>query len=160
MKPDISSDAIVFENSSIIGDVRISKNVSVWYGAVLRADVNYVEIGENTNIQDNCVLHESAIYPLKIGKNVTIGHGAIVHACTVGDNVLIGMNAVVLDGAKIGKNSIVAAAAVVTQNKEFPDGHLILGAPAKPIRKLTDEEILSIEKSASSYVNLARESKK
>lgn len=137
--------------SQVVGDVVIGKNSSVWYNAVIRADVNPVRIGENTNVQDNAVLHVGHDAPLTIGDNVTIGHGAIVHGCTVGDNVLIGMGAIILDKAVIGKNCIIGAGALVTQNKQIPEGYMVFGNPAKVIRPLTEDEKKSIAISANNY---------
>lgn len=145
----------IAEGAKIIGDVKIAKNSSVWYNAVLRGDANKIVIGENTNIQDNAVLHESHRNALVIGNNVTIGHGAVVHGCTIQDNVLIGMGAIVLDGAVIEKNCMIGAGALVTQNKVIPEGYLALGNPAKVVRALTEEEKASILSNAMQYIEEA-----
>lgn len=139
------------EGSRIVGDVEIGENSSVWYNAVIRGDANKIVIGENTNIQDNAVLHVSEDAPLMIGDNVTVGHGAILHGCTIGNNVLIGMGAIVLDGAVIEDNCMIGAGTLVTQNKVIPKGTLAYGNPVKVIRSLTEEEKDSILRSANNY---------
>ena len=141
----------IAEGAKIIGDVTIGEDSSVWYNAVIRGDSNSIVIGENTNVQDNAVMHTSHKHALQIGDNVTIGHGAIVHGCTVGNNVLIGMGAIILDGAVIEDNCIIGAGALVTQNKVVPEGSLALGNPAKVVRELTEEEKESILKNADEY---------
>lgn len=141
----------VAEGAKIIGDVTIKEDSSVWYNAVIRGDSNSIVIGENTNVQDNAVLHTSHGHALSIGDNVTIGHGAIVHGCTLGNNVLVGMGAIVLDGAVVEDNCIIGAGALVTQNKVMPAGSLVLGNPAKVVRELTQEEIQSIQINADEY---------
>lgn len=143
------------EGARIVGDVTIGANCSIWYNAVIRGDSNTIVIGENTNVQDNAVLHVSHRHALSIGDNVTIGHGAIVHGCTIGNNVLIGMGAIVLDGADVGDNCIIGAGALVTQNKVIPEGSLCFGNPAKVVREITDEERASILKNANEYSNEA-----
>lgn len=152
---NIAEWVYIAEGVQIIGDVEIGENSSVWYNAVIRGDSNKIVIGENTNIQDNAVLHENHENALVIGDNVTIGHGAIVHGCTVGNNVLIGMGAIILDGAVIEKNCIIGAGALVTQNKVIPEGSLVFGNPAKVIRQLTEEEKDSILKNANQYADEA-----
>ncbi|MBR3034973.1 MAG: gamma carbonic anhydrase family protein, partial [Firmicutes bacterium] len=127
--PETEQSAFVAENAAVTGDVTLGKDSSVWFSAVIRGDGPHIEIGERSNIQDGCVLHADPGYPLMVGSRVTIGHGAILHGCTVGDGSLIGMGAIVLNGAKIGKNCIVGAGALVTGGKEFEDGMLILGSP-------------------------------
>ena len=129
------------EGSIVRGKVTIGKGSSIWYNAVVRADVNTITIGENSNVQDNCVLHVSPWSPLFIGNYVTIGHGAILHGCEVHDNTLIGMGSILMNGAEIGKNCIIGAGALVTQNMKIPDNSLALGNPAKVVRTLTQEEI-------------------
>lgn len=135
----------------ITGDVVLGDRVSIWYGAVLRGDSGKITVGDGTNIQEKCILHEET----KIGKNCTIGHGAIVHGCTVGDNTLIGMGAIVLDGAVIGNNCIVGAGALVTGKTSAPDGSVLLGSPAKIVKEATAEQIESNRHSAEHYVALA-----
>jgi len=141
----------IAEGARVCGEVSLGDGVSVWYNAVLRGDEGAIVVGENSNVQDNAVLHGQ----VNLGKGVTVGHGAIVHGCTVGDNSLIGMGAIVLNNAVIGENSIVGAGALVTQNKVFPAGSMIMGVPAKFVRKLTDAEIDGIRKNAAEYVRLA-----
>ncbi|PPC74711.1 gamma carbonic anhydrase family protein [Pokkaliibacter plantistimulans] len=138
-------------NASVIGAVMLGNNVSIWFGSVVRGDNVAIEIGDGTNIQDNAILHSDQNFPLKIGKNCTIGHGAIVHGCTIGEGSLIGMGAIVLDGATIGKGCIVGAGAVVTEGKAFPEGTLILGAPAKVVRILDEETVTQLTNVALLY---------
>lgn len=146
----------VFEGARITGNVDIGQQSSVWFNSVLRGDVEPISIGSSSNIQDNCVLHSSKGYPLKIADFVSVGHAAVLHGCTVDENSLIGMNSTVLNGAHIQKNSIVAAGAVVTQGKEFPEGSLIMGVPAKAVRTLKEEELESIRENALRYVKASR----
>ncbi|WP_315078722.1 gamma carbonic anhydrase family protein [uncultured Clostridium sp.] len=154
--PNISENVYISETSVIIGDVVIKENSNIWFGAVIRGDEQSISIGCETNIQENVVIHGDGENKVIIGDGVTIGHGAIIHGCTIDDNVLIGMGAIILNGAKISKNSIVAAGSLITQNKEFEEGALILGNPAKVIRKLTQEEIQANKESSLTYVNLAK----
>ena len=135
-------------NATVVGDVTLDNNTSVWYGAVLRGDCGAIRIGEGTNIQDNCILHSET----SIGKGCTVGHGAIVHGCNIEDNALIGMGAIILNGAKIGKNCIIAAGALVPQNKEIPDNSLVMGSPGKIVRQITEEEIAQNRKNAEHYI--------
>ncbi|MBE6493125.1 MAG: gamma carbonic anhydrase family protein [Methanosphaera stadtmanae] len=155
----MSEKTKIFDGAKLIGNVEMKDNVSIWYNAVLRGDIEPITIDENSNVQDNCVVHVSKNYPVKIGKNVSVGHGAIVHGCTIEDNVLIGMGAIILNGAHIEKNCLVGAGALVTENKTFPEGSLIIGSPAKAIRQLTEEEIESITENATHYVELSLEQK-
>ena len=155
--PETGQAAFVAENAAVTGDVTLGKDSSVWFSAVIRGDGPHIEIGERSNIQDGCVLHADPGYPLTVGGRVTVGHGAILHGCEVGDGSLIGMGAIVLNGAKIGKNCIVGAGALVTGGKEFEDGMLILGSPAKAVRRLTPVEIASNLSSAKHYVEQAKE---
>ena len=156
----IDESVFVADGAKIIGDVEIGKGSSVWFNAVIRADSNKVKIGENSNVQDNAVIHTSEGFGVQIGDNVTIGHGAIVHGCTVENNVMIGMGAIVLNGAVIGENSIIGAGTLVTQGKIIPAGSLAFGNPVKVVRELTDDEIKSITDNANSYVKEANEYKK
>ncbi len=156
-EPMVSKKAYISENVDIIGDVTIEDDCNIWFGARLRADMREIYVGKGTNIQENSIVHTDTYFETTIGEGVTIGHGAIIHGCTISDNVLIGMGSVILNGAKIGKNSIVGAGALVTQNKEFEDGVLILGHPAKAVRKLTEKEIESIRESAKHYIELGKE---
>ncbi len=153
--PVINSNTFITEGNHIVGDVTIGPMCSIWYGAVLRGDDNYITIGEGSNVQDNCVIHVGINNkPTIIGNYVTIGHSAIVHGAKVGDNVLIGMGAIIMDGAVIGKNTIIAAGTLVPQGKSIPEGVLCVGSPAKIIRTLNENEILDITKSAKHYINL------
>ena len=155
----IDESVFVADGAKIIGDVEIGKGSSVWFNAVIRADSNKVKIGENSNVQDNAVIHTSKGFGVQIGDNVTIGHGAIIHGCTVKNNVMIGMGAIVLNGAVIEENSIIGAGSLVTQGKVIPAGSLAFGNPVKIVRQLTDKEIESIKDNAISYVNEAKEYK-
>lgn len=157
--PSINENAYVSESVDIIGDVKVEENVSIWFGARLRADMNKIVIGANSNIQENAVVHVDIESPVIIGENVTIGHSAIIHGCNISNNVLVGMGSIILNNAKISKNSIVGAGALVTQGKEFEEGVLILGNPAKAVRKLSEEEIKSIKRSADNYVVLSKKYK-
>ena len=154
-KPDISEAGYIDENTSIIGEVVLGKNSSVWPFASIRGDEGEIIIGENSNVQDCAVIHSRT----EIGKGVSVGHSAIVHGAKVGDNVLVGMGAIILDGAEIGENSIVGAGALVTGNKKFEPNTMILGSPAKAVRKLREEEIQGIKDNAQSYVHLCGEYK-
>tara|TARA_B100000780_G_scaffold162016_1_gene113270 strand:+ start:12 stop:524 length:513 start_codon:yes stop_codon:yes gene_type:complete len=138
-------------NASIIGDVTLEKNTSIWFNATLRGDVENIYVGEGSNVQDGSVLHTDPGYPLKIGKDVTIGHLVMLHGCIVGENSLIGIGAVILNGAKIGKNCIIGANALVTENKKIPDNSLVIGSPGKIVRQVTDEEIKLITENAIHY---------
>ena len=152
--------AFVAENATVRGNITAGKGSSIYFGAVLRSEVETLTIGENTNIQDNCVLHTDAGYPLTIGDGCTIGHAAILHGCTIGDNTLIGMGAIVLNGAKVGKNCIIGAGALVTQNVEIPDNSLVIGNPGKVKRAVTEEEIRWNLENARIYVEEAQEEKR
>ena len=149
-------NVLIAVGASVTGDVRLAKGVSIWYGAVLRGDMGPITVGTDTNIQDEAILHEETV----VGRGCTIGHGAIVHGCTVGDNVLIGMGATVLSGAKIGDNCIVGAGALVTGKMDAPAGSMLLGSPAKVIRPLTEAEIEGVRESARGYCQLAEEYRK
>jgi carbonic anhydrase/acetyltransferase-like protein (isoleucine patch superfamily) len=154
VRPELGAEgeSWVAPTASVIGKVRLKPGAGIWFGAVLRGDNEWIEIGENTNIQDNSVLHTDWGSPLTIGRDCTIGHATILHGCTIGDNTLIGMGATILNGAKIGNNCLVGANALVTEGKEFPDGSLIVGSPAKAIRHLDEATIARLGKSAESYV--------
>lgn len=147
----------VADTATIIGTVRLGDRASVWYNCVLRGDNDWITIGERSNIQDGSVLHTDPGLELVVGNGVTIGHKVMLHGCTIGDDSLIGIGSTVLNGAKIGRNTIVGAHALVTENKQFPDGVMLLGAPAKVARELTEQEIAMIRYSADHYVeNAAR----
>lgn len=154
--PNIDPSCYISENATIIGNVTIKRNSSIWFGAVIRGDRNEIYIGENTNIQDNCTVHISGDKQTRIGNDVTVGHNAVVHACTVGDRVLIGIGAVILDGAVIGDDVIIGAGSVVPPNKVIPSNSLVMGVPAKIIRNLTPEDKMEIKRSAARYVELAQ----
>ena len=156
-KPRIDEQAVVADGAVVLGDVTIEKDVSIWYNAVIRGDANSISIGEGTNIQDLAVLHVDADASLAIGKNVTIGHGAILHGCTIKDQALIGMGAIVLNGAVIGKGSMIAAGALVLQNTVVPDGALYMGNPAKFRRMLTEEELTANLKNAANYLTESKD---
>ncbi|MDI3468148.1 MAG: Carbonic anhydrase, gamma class [Pseudolabrys sp.] len=153
--PD-AEDFYVADSAAVIGRVRLRKDSSVWFGAVLRGDNEWIELGERSQIQDNCVLHTDPGFPLTIGANCVIGHLVMLHGCTIGDNCLIGMNAVMLNGSKIGNNCLVGAGAVVTERKSFPDNSLIVGAPARVIRTLDDKAIELIREGADVYVQRSK----
>ena len=158
--PKIDENTYISESVDIIGKVNVEENVNIWFGTRLRGDMNNIIIGENTNIQENSVVHVDINSPCIIGKNVTIGHGTIIHGCSISDNVLVGMGSIILNNAKIGNNTIIGAGSLITQGKEFPEGVLILGNPAKVVRKLTQAEIESIQCSADNYVRLSKKYKK
>jgi len=155
-RPDTSQAAFVAWNAEVLGRVTLGAGASVWYGAVLRGDIDAIRVGAGSNVQDGAILHVDEGTPCVLGDHVTIGHGAIVHACTVGDRCLVGMGAIILDRADIGEDSIVGAGALVTQGKAFPPRSMILGSPAKVARPLTDEEVAGLRKHAEAYVELAR----
>ena len=145
--------AFIAPNATIVGDVTLGENVNIWYGAVLRGDHGAIVIGDGTNIQDNSVVHEKTT----IGKNCTVGHGAIVHGCTIGDNTMVGMGAIVLTGAVIGENCVIGAGAVVTGKMNAPAGSVLLGSPAKVVKEATPEMIADNQKNARDYVRWAKE---
>ena len=156
--PVLGENVYIAPGAFVIGDVTIGHNSSVWFNTVVRGDVHYVKIGEETNVQDQSVLHVTSLkYPLNIGNRVTIGHRAVVHGCTVGDECLIGMGAIILDGAHIEKHCLIAAGAVVTQGSHIPEGSMVAGVPAKVVRQLKSEEIEWIIKTAKHYINVAQE---
>ncbi|RZL40501.1 MAG: gamma carbonic anhydrase family protein [Rubrivivax sp.] len=154
--PDVAETAFVADSAEVIGRVTLGDGVSIWFNAVLRGDSDTLTIGAGSNIQDGSVLHADHGFPLVIGENVTVGHQVMLHGCTVGDESLIGIGAVVLNGARIGRNCIVGAGALVTEGKEFPDGSLIVGAPAKVVRELSETQIAGLKASAVHYVNNGR----
>jgi gamma-carbonic anhydrase len=151
--PKLGKGAYIASTALVLGDVTVGAHSSVWYGAVLRGDINRIVIGHHTNIQDNAVLHLADDFPCIVGNWVTVGHGAIVHACRVGDEVLVGMGAVILDGAVVGKQTIIGAKALVTQGAKIPPGSLALGAPAKVVRKLSKAERAGLKLWAEKYVD-------
>lgn len=156
VSPRIAASAWVAESAQVMGNVELAQDVSIWFGAVLRGDNEPLRIGRGTNIQDGSVLHSDHDKPLDIGADVTVGHMVMLHGCTIGDESLIGIGAVVLNGARIGRNCLVGAGALVTEGKEFPDGSMIIGSPAKAVRDLTPEQIEGLRRSARGYVDNAR----
>ena len=146
-----SNDNWVAPNATIIGDVTLEKNTSIWFNATLRGDIENIYIGEGSNVQDGSVLHTDPGFPLKVGKNVTIGHLVMLHGCSIGDNSLIGIGAVILNNAKIGKNCIIGAKSLIAENKEIPDNSLVVGSPGRVIRKVSYEEAKLITKNAIRY---------
>lgn len=150
-KPKLGKNVYIARGAIVVGDVALGDHSSVWYNAVLRGDIERIVVGKYTNIQDNAVLHLDDDLPCIVGDYVTIGHSAIVHACTVGDESLIGMGSVILDGAVIGRQCLIGAKALVTMGTQVPDGSLVLGAPARIVRTLTDEERRKLRPSAEKY---------
>ena len=150
--PEIDASSFVADSATLVGKVSLHANTSVWFGATLRGDNERITIGENSNVQEGTVMHTDMGYPLTVGKNVTIGHQAMLHGCTVGDGALIGIQAVILNGARIGAGCLVGAGALVTEGKEFPENSLIIGSPAKAVRTLTAEDTARLLASADSYV--------
>jgi carbonic anhydrase/acetyltransferase-like protein (isoleucine patch superfamily) len=150
--PRIAASAWVADSAQVMGDVELAEDVGVWFGAVLRGDTALLRIGRGSNIQDASVLHADVGQPLMVGEDVTVGHQVMLHGCTIGDGSLIGIGAIVLNRAKIGKSCLVGAGALVTEGKEFADGSMIIGSPAKAVRQLTPEEIARLRESASNYV--------
>ncbi|KAG7399949.1 hypothetical protein PHYBOEH_007469 [Phytophthora boehmeriae] len=158
--PQFAEKTFVAPNASVIGDVKVGKGSSIWYNATVRGDVNHITIGENTNIQDQAVVHVAKIHkdiPTKIGNNVTVGPAAIVHACTIQDHCIIGTGAQVLDGAEVGAKSIITAGSIVTQNKKVPSGQLWSGVPARYLRDLTAEEMEFMQQCSVEYAQLAEQ---
>ncbi len=155
-QPDLGPNAWVADSAQVIGKVHLAENANVWFGTVIRGDSEHIRIGRNTNVQDASVLHADPGVPLTLGDNVTIGHQVMLHGCTVGDGTLIGIGAVVLNNAKIGKHCLVGAGSLVTEGKEFPDGSMILGSPAKVVKQLSPEQIAGLERVAQHYVDNAK----
>ena len=151
-KPQLGQSVYIADSAVVIGDVTLGDKSSVWHNATVRGDINRIEIGEGSNIQDNVVVHLADDFPCLIGAYVTVGHSAILHACTVGDESLIGMGAVVLDGAVVGSQCLIGAKALVTPGTIIPDGSMVLGCPAKVVRQLTDQERLALKPWALKYV--------
>lgn len=157
LTPEIDESVFLAPGVKIIGDVKIGKNSSIWYNSVLRGDVHYIKIGEQSNVQDSCMLHvTNGKYPLNIGNNVTIGHSVKLHGCTIKDNTLIGIGAIILDGAIVEEKSLVAAGSVVRPNFIVPSGKMVAGVPAKVVRDLTEKEMEEFEKSALRYKKYTR----
>lgn len=154
--PRIDTTAFVAPNSTVIGDVVLGENTTVWYNAVLRGDIDSIVVGDNTNIQEGCILHCKKGADVKIGSHVTVGHGAILHSCHIGNNTLIGMGAIVLDDSVVGNNCLVAAGSVITPRTKIPDGSLIAGSPAVVKRVLSEQEIEEIKHNANEYISLLK----
>lgn len=150
--PDIDPSAWVADNACVVGKVRLAAGASVWFGCTLRGDNEWITIGARSNVQEGTVMHTDLGFPLTLGADVTIGHQAMLHGCTVGDGALIGIQAVVLNGARIGRNCLVGAGSLVTEGKEFPEGALIMGSPAKVVRMLTPQQIEGMHHGAEHYV--------
>lgn len=153
--PSLGNGVYLARTAVVVGDVRIGDHSSIWYHAVLRGDINYIRVGAYTNIQDGAVVHLADEYPCEIGDWVTVGHSAVVHACTIGDECLIGMNSTILDGAEIGAQSIIGANALVTGGTKVPEGSLVLGSPAKVVRPLSETERADLKPWAQKYVDNA-----
>ena len=151
-RPEIAADAFVAPNATVIGDVRLLPGSSVWFGAVLRGDIETITIGAGSNIQDGTVCHTDPSNPCTIGSDVTVGHLAMLHGCTIGDGSLVGIGATLLNGSSVGKNCIVGAHALVTEGKQFPDNVVIMGAPAKVVREVTDADRAAMQANAARYV--------
>ena len=158
--PRLADSAWVADSAQIMGNVELAEDTSIWFGAVVRGDTEVIRIGRGSNIQDGSVLHADIGQPLTIGDNVTVGHQVMLHGCTIGDGSLIGIGAIVLNGAKIGKGCIVGAGALVTEGKEFPDGSMIIGSPAKAVRELSQPQQDALKMSAIHYIENARRFKR
>lgn len=155
-KPKISEGVYVAPDATLIGDIEVDECASIWFKALIRADVNSVRIGKYTNYQDASVIHVTKENPTIIGDHVTVGHRALIHACRVGNNCLVGMGSIIMDGAEVGDNCIIGAGSLITQGTKIPPGSLVLGSPAKVKRELTQEEIAAIKKSAENYYEYAK----
>ena len=156
VRPEIAADCWIAPDAVLIGKVRLLQGANIWFGAVLRGDNEWITIGPNSNVQDHSIIHADPGQPVTIGRGVTIGHRVIVHSATVGDHALIGMGSILMDQSEVPPRSIVAAGSLITEDARFPEGHLILGAPARAVRDLSPEQIAGIEKSADVYVANAR----
>ena len=154
--PQVADSAWVADSAQVMGNVTLGPDASVWFGTVVRGDTEHITIGAGSNIQDASVLHADHGMPLVVGERVTVGHQVMLHGCTIGDESLIGIGAVILNGARIGRNCLVGAGALVTEGKEFPDGSMILGSPAKVVRQLSPEQIEGLRRSAQHYIENAR----
>ena len=155
--PQIDPDVgWIAPSAVLVGDIVVGAEAGIWFGVVARGDIERITIGARTNVQENCVLHTDSGYPLDIGDNCTIGHGAIVHGCTIGDNTLIGMGATVLNGARIGRNCLIGANTLITEGKEIPDNSMVVGAPGKVVRQIDAEGVKALAASAERYVRNAR----
>jgi carbonic anhydrase/acetyltransferase-like protein (isoleucine patch superfamily) len=157
VKPELPADGdyYIADSAQVIGNVRLGKGASVWFGTVIRGDNERIELGDGSSVQDNCTLHADPGFPLIIGKNCSVGHNAIVHGCTVEDGALVGMGAIVMNGARIGKESVVGAGTLVTEGKTFPERSLIVGAPARVLRTLSAEDVKTLTRAAPNYLKNA-----
>ncbi|MGL4910013.1 MAG: gamma carbonic anhydrase family protein [Cetobacterium sp.] len=158
--PKIGKNNLIVENTTVIGDVITGENVSIWFSAVLRADMSKIEVGDNSNIQDNTTVHGDTPFPVIIGKNVTIGHNCVIHGCEIGENVIVGMGSILLNGTKIPKNCIVGAGSLVTDKLVAEEGDLIVGSPAKVIKKLSDKNIEYLKYANKVYLDKIESYKK
>jgi len=154
VKPQLPADGDYFiaDSAEVIGNVRLQKKSSIWFGTVIRGDNELIDIGEGSSVQDNCTFHTDPGFPITLGKNCSVGHNAILHGCTIGEGALVGMGAIVMNGAKIGKECVVGAGALVPEGKEFPERSLIVGSPARVIRTLNDEQVKALTRAAPTYV--------
>ncbi len=158
MDGNVSGKALFMAgNATVTGDVTLGKEVGIWFGAVVRADKDRIIIGDRSNIQDNCVVHTSRGFPVTLGRDVSVGHGAILHGCTIADQVLVGMGAIVLNGARVGKGSVIGAGAVVREDADIPEGSVVVGVPGKVIKQADTAQLQKILDNAASYVELAGE---
>ena len=158
--PEVHPDAWVAPNATLIGKVKLEKNSSIWFNAVLRGDIELISIGENSNIQDGSVLHTDPGYKLNVGNGVTVGHMVMLHGCQIANNTLIGIGSIILNNSKIGKNCIIGANTLITENKVIPDNSLVVGSPGRVLRKVTDDEIKAIHENAKHYVDGSKKYKK
>ena len=158
--PEVHPDAWVASNATLIGKVKLEKNSSIWFNAVLRGDIELITIGENSNIQDGSVLHTDPGYKLNVGKGVTVGHMVMLHGCQIANDSLIGIGSIILNNAKIGKNCIIGANSLITENKIIPDNSLVVGSPGRVLRKVTEDEIKAIHENAKHYVEGSKKYKK
>ena len=156
LAPQVAASAWVADSAQVMGRVELAEDASIWFGAILRGDTELLRIGRGSNVQDGSVVHSDHGFPVIVGENVTVGHHVMLHGCSVGDGSLIGIQAVLLNGARIGRHCLVGAGALVTEGKEFPDGSMILGSPARVVRQLTPEQIAGLQRSAEHYVDNAR----
>jgi len=154
--PQVAGTAFVAEGAMLLGSVKVGDEASIWYGCVLRGDINHIVIGSRSNVQDGTIIHVADDYPAIVGEGVSIGHRAIIHACEVGDGTLVGMGAIIMDGARIGARSMIGAGALVTKHMQVPEGSLVLGSPARVIRKLSAEEMQQNTALAAKYVEISR----
>lgn len=151
----VSDEYYVAPNASLIGAINLGNNSSIWWNAVIRADNEPITLGDNTNIQDSCVLHTDPGFPIKIGANVSVGHKCMLHGCTIGEGSLIGIGSIILNGAKIGRNCLIGANSLITEGKEIPKNSLVMGSPGKVIRNVDDKAIAMMARNIKSYVNRA-----